>query len=157
MSWPHRARVCNLCAGRCAELFVAGRSTESLAVMWRIVVSLIAASLVAACTLDSPEIVSGERSLYRDGRVTHSWQLSQSQVADVNSWLTKYREGWEPDVNTHAPGLLLYQLRARDGSMWSLNVFADGVVVNGGGHQFAQKFAACDLSLLGPKTMIKCP
>jgi hypothetical protein len=77
-------------------------------------------------------------------------------VADINSWLTKYREGWSPNANTYAPRLI-YQLKARDGSLWSLNVFPDGVVVNGGGHQFAQNFAACDLSMLGLKTMVKCP
>ena len=118
---------------------------------------MTAVSLVVACTLDTPGIVSGEGSLHRDGRSTHSWQLSQSQVADVNSWLTKHREGWSPAVATYAPGLVLYQLRARDGSTWRLNVFPDTVVVNGGGHQFVQKFAVCDLSMLGVKTMIKCP
>ena len=108
---------------------------------------VIASVILAACTLETPEIMSGEGSIYRDGRPVHSWQISQSQVVDINAWLASHRSGWAPTVNTYAPRILL-QLKARDGSLWSLNVFPNGVVVNGRGHQFAQNFEAGELSLL---------
>jgi hypothetical protein len=105
--------------------------------------------------LEAPEIISGEASVYREGRSVHSWQLTPSQVADVNAWLAKQREGWSPTITTHAPQFL-YQLKARDGSVWTLNVSPRSVVVNGR-HQFRKDFGECELALLGVKTMIKCP
>lgn len=99
--------------------------------------------------------MAGEATIYRDGRPAQSWQLTPSQVADVNAWLAKQREGWSPSVATYAP-LLLYRLKARDGSRWTLNVSPRAVVVNGS-HQFRKEFAECELALLGVKTMIKCP
>ena len=137
---------------------VAGRSTRSLAVMklsWKWSTAVLVTAALSACTVETPDVISADATVYREGRPAQTWQLTAPQLADLNQWLKDHRDGWNPSVVTYAPRLL-YQLKAHDGSRWTLNVFPNTVVVVGE-RQYTKSFEPCDLAKLGLKTMIKCP
>jgi hypothetical protein len=111
---------------------------------------LVAASvcaILASCDLDAPKLASASVSIYQAGQPLRSWQLSRAQVASLEAWLIEHRTGWNPDLATYRPRVLITGI-AVDGSTWGINVLGTVVVIAEGRTQIKQSFARAEIDSL---------
>ena len=114
---------------------------------WRILVVVLFCGLLGACDLDAPKLASASVSIYQAGETLRSWQLTRSQVASLEAWLADHRTGWNPDMATYRPRVLITGTGV-DGSTWSIHVLGTVVVVIAGRTQLKQSFARIEIDSL---------
>jgi len=103
--------------------------------------------LLDACDLDAPKLASASVSIYQAGQPLRSWQLARSQVASLEAWLVEHRTGWNPDMATYVPRVLITGTGV-DGSTWGIHVLGTVVVIAGGRTQLKQSFARIEIDSL---------
>ncbi len=113
----------------------------------RMSIAVLCCALLQACDLDAPKLASASVSIYQAGQSLRSWQLSRAQVASLESWLGEHRSGWNPDVATYVPRILITGT-AVDGSVWSIHVLGTVVVMTAGRTQLKQSFARTEIDSL---------
>ena len=114
---------------------------------WRMLVAVLFCALLGACDLDAPKLASASVSLYQAGQPLRSWQLSRAQVASLEAWLVEHRTGWNPDMATYVPRVLITGTGV-DGSTWGIHVLGTVVVIAGGRTQLKQSFARIEINSL---------
>jgi hypothetical protein len=107
---------------------------------WQTLVAVSFCTILGACDLDAPKLASANVSIYQAGQPLRSWQLSRAQVASLEAWLVEHRAGWNPDLATYGPRVLITGT-AVDGSTWGINVLGTVVVITRGQTQLKQSLA----------------
>jgi hypothetical protein len=102
---------------------------------------------LSACDLETPTLASATVSLYQAGQPLRSWQLTPTQVASLDAWLTQHRAGWSPDFATYVPRVLISAKRT-DGSSWGIYVLGTVVVIVGASTQLKQSFERIEIDSL---------
>jgi len=114
---------------------------------WRMLVAVLCCALLAACDLDAPKLASANVSIYQAGQSLHSWQLSRAQLASLEGWLVDHRTGWNPDMATYVPRVLITGTGV-DGSTWRIHILGTLVVMAGSRTQLKQSFARAEIDSL---------
>ena len=114
---------------------------------WRILVAASFCAILGSCDLDAPKLASASVSIYQAGQPLRSWQLSRAQVTSLETWLIEHRTGWNPDLATYRPRVLITGI-AVDGSTWGINVLGTVVVITEGRTQLKQSFARAEIDSL---------
>ena len=114
---------------------------------WLLVVAALFCVVLSACDLDAPKVTSATVSIYQAAQPLRSWQLSRSQVSSLEAWLAQHRAGWDPDMATYEPRILI-TANAADGSVWSINVLGTVVAIVRGQAKLKQSFARADIDSL---------
>jgi hypothetical protein len=114
---------------------------------WQMSVALLFCALLSACDLDAPTLTSAKASIYQAAQPLRSWQLTRAQLASLEAWLVQHRTGWDPDMATYEPRVLI-TATAADGSAWSINVLGTVVAVVRGQTKLKQSFARTEIDAL---------
>jgi hypothetical protein len=97
--------------------------------------------------LDAPKLASANVSFYQAGQSLSSRQLSRAQVASLEGWLMEHKTGWNPDMATTVPRILITATGV-DGSTWRVHVLGTVVVTAEGRTQLKQSFARTEIDKL---------
>jgi hypothetical protein len=114
---------------------------------WRMLMPAVLCVLLVACDLDAPKLASASVTIYQAGQPLRSWQLSRAQLASLDAWLVEHRNGWNPDMATYVPRVLVTGTGV-DGSTWNIHVLGTVVVISAARTQLKQSFARGDIDSL---------